>query len=560
MKVVLPKDSRAYGFPRLFSVDMNIFEIECLLPSLFFLVITGGRQRARRINDPTAMDRYVEALSRHPGMKGFDDAFGRRALRQWVAASLIVTGKKGTTRAAVQQIEYVRPLTLLSYKPGFPAETSRQRNVHTFLYESLLEAAKSDTQGASPEDTLRTVFMACFGQGIEIGTGPMYSGHYDGKLPLDIQSVLSAYYLDGFEPTGASSREALNRPDAAMPEQCRQAGRDLLLFMQGYQDRLPTAALTNHLMALTSLELFIYTVKLYYATNALVRDRELPGAMQQEMGVSPPQVYVDFTHDRGKLSDVMARGCVERDIEELRAFYRNLILLRTIDVFQKDDQSGRDPADLRTPRYLRKLVKVIDLQELNIWSQLELRHIREDTLDACDSDTSRHEVEEFFDELGRAKKSSLDKLADVIADSQSKYALDNYLKWFSSSGGLTRPFGILSGALNNRRSWRYAMTDELLTTLVHLSLLKSSVGAGGGIRIRERLRLSEFLKFLEERFGILVNRPPDFQDTLANRESAKGNLEAMKRRLRQMGFLQVLSDDFTAQYIRLPVENERGRT
>ena len=48
MKIVLPKEIRGYHFPRIFTVEMNDFDIERLLPTLFYLVITSGRGRGGR--------------------------------------------------------------------------------------------------------------------------------------------------------------------------------------------------------------------------------------------------------------------------------------------------------------------------------------------------------------------------------------------------------------------------------------------------------------------------------------------------------------------------------
>jgi hypothetical protein len=62
---------------------------------------------------------------------------------------------------------------------------------------------------------------------------------------------------------------------------------------------------------------------------------------------------------------------------------------------------------------------------------------------------------------------------------------------------------------------------------------------------------------LERRWGILINRPPPLLDNATNREAAAANLEAFKRRLRQMGYFEALSDDFTAQYVIDPVIGAR---
>ena len=62
----------------------------------------------------------------------------------------------------------------------------------------------------------------------------------------------------------------------------------------------------------------------------------------------------------------------------------------------------------------------------------------------------------------------------------------------------------------------------------------------------------DFLRFLEERFGILVDRPPSPFEGAEYIAAARENLRAMLRRLRQMGIFRDLSDDFTVQRLHPP--------
>src|SRR3954467_5524458 len=106
MKLVLPKASRGYSFPRLFTVEMNDFDVERLLPSVFFLVVTRGRQRGRNLNDPRDLRRYVEALAQHPKVDNFDSEGGRRLLERWSRASVVRMGRAGRARRD-EQMEFV---------------------------------------------------------------------------------------------------------------------------------------------------------------------------------------------------------------------------------------------------------------------------------------------------------------------------------------------------------------------------------------------------------------------------------------------------------------------
>jgi hypothetical protein len=75
-----------------------------------------------------------------------------------------------------------------------------------------------------------------------------------------------------------------------------------------------------------------------------------------------------------------------------------------------------------------------------------------------------------------------------------------------------------------------------------------------GSRIRPRMPISELLDTLRDRFGILIDHPPGTLDSADNRAAAAENFEAFKRRLRLLGCFDGLSDDFSAQYVRNPVE------
>ena len=77
MKAVLPRVAKGVHLPEVFEITMNEFDVERLLPSLFYLAVTKGRPRGARVNDPTAMEEYLSSLASHPSL-GFDAPGGQR--------------------------------------------------------------------------------------------------------------------------------------------------------------------------------------------------------------------------------------------------------------------------------------------------------------------------------------------------------------------------------------------------------------------------------------------------------------------------------------------------
>src|SRR2546423_1724069 len=177
MKIKLPKDIVGVKFPRVCTIEMNDFDIDLFLPSLFFTILAQGRGRARRANDPKAIAQFIDALAHNEALEGFDDPEGRKVLERLVRTSLITTGGVGRSRID-EQITSIVPYTLLAHKAGFPVAGSRQRGADTFIYQVLREQSEN-------EDTLRNFVKKVFGRGVIIGSISELGGRYDGETSLD---------------------------------------------------------------------------------------------------------------------------------------------------------------------------------------------------------------------------------------------------------------------------------------------------------------------------------------------------------------------------------------
>ena len=241
MKIKLPKDLRGVLFPRVLTIEMNDFDIDLFLPALFFTILASGRGRARRANDPTAIDRYVDILATHPSLQGFDDPEGRRVLGRLVRTALVVTGRVGQANRGEQILSTV-PYTLLAHKPGFPTEGSRQRGADAFIYKLLSEKLGAD-------DILRDFVKDVFGKGVKINPLPGLGGEYDGGSNLDTLTRLSIAFLDGMQSAGVGSARSRGAPPSC-PLPAREFATDLLRYLFAYHEHMPAQAMIHYLQAL----------------------------------------------------------------------------------------------------------------------------------------------------------------------------------------------------------------------------------------------------------------------------------------------------------------------
>lgn len=583
MKIDVPKDMRGVSFSHVFTIELNGFDIDWLLPSLFLKVLGSGRMRgSTNKNDPSDIRKYVNLLANHSDVQGFQDDEGRKVLERLVRTALITTGSIGRSRQYGEQIMSIVPYNLLAYKPGFPKQGSRNRNVDTFIYNALRRIEGEDAP-------LQKVFHQVFGRGITIGKIPDLDAHYDGTTELDTLSRLSAAFVDGFSPIGVVTAGKKGQVAPPPPTPCPalddQLARDLLSYVLSYYRSMPAQALTHHLLGLINLELFTYTLKTIYAINALVRNPEtLPPAMQTPYQPSPPHLYLDFTGKLGSMSQEMATACVWRDIEAYQHFMASNLTLRQLHKYveslrrsprYKNVLEAALPTQAEGSTYLRGLLLLKNRPEIDREIQASARSdedkIRDKTIQYNKQDGSDtngmdldNEVHNFLDEIASSATTDIERVIAFLVETQHQQVMKNYIGWYRDAGGLLKPHGLLEGHVKGRKSWRYAPRNDLLAVLVQLAVVRER-GDKPGTTLHNgehTIRLQDFLTFLEHRFGILVDRPPEPFHGADYAAAARDNVRAMLRRLRQMGIFRDLSDDFTVQRLHPPYLNtpvtERG--
>lgn len=555
MKIKLPKRLRGFAYNRVLPVELNDFEVDILLPSVFFKVISQGQDRGRKANDPANIRGYVTKLTEHPDVVGFEGPEGIRLCDRLVRTSLTQIGRRGLGRATgSQQIQGLTGYTLLSFKTGFPEVASSLRQVDDLIYRMMREQLRE-------YQPLRKFFERIFGKGVDIQGGPEPDGHYDGKTELDTLTRLSIAFLDGFATTGVRPSKSKGKVSKdACPEIYKRMARDLRRYLAAYHQRMPIEALSYYLKALINAELFFYTLKLFYAMPELVeKPQMLPAAMRKPLEGSPPEVYLDFTGSATGLNREMAGYCVRRDLETIQRFVAATLTLRQLDRYVHQIRGDRRVEQTVTsalgteeggPEYLQALLQLLADEQVSVRveaaAQRDEEEIRKEN---AATDQAEDEVEQGSEEIDRIAdigETDFERLILLLVEGQRTKIVQSIAKWYWNVGGLTKPYGVLSGTVGNRQSWRYGPSNDFLAVLVQLAAVDIPKG-NHEETAPSPVGLGEFLKWLEKRFGVIVDRPPEEMVGADYAAAAKENLRAMLRRLRQMGVFRDLSDDFAVQ-------------
>ncbi len=544
MTLALPKQMRALVDREITLVELNDTDIERMLPHIFGLAIKGGRVGSvGRVEGGYAS--LVEQLRRSPMMQGFDSDRGRAVLDGWLRSSVVVIGRAGRTRAQ-EAMQYVRPLTLGSYAAGLPIR-SRHRGADGLAYDIMVTELKARGDGrGSAVGELRERFVAAIGDGVAIGESPTWTPRYDGVSELDINALLELYFLEGFPESRPARDRGKDTLDSPIPAATSALGKDLADYLLSYGHEVAPALFATHFSALLGLRLFQLPLRVARTLRSLLNGGHISEDLTNPDSYNPLEQYCDFTAQRGSASDEMARACVQRDLDALRGFFHDRVMIR---ILNEASDSLPNAAELRAMNAVDRLVALVEASStlpVEAYATMSLNIIDMENRDSTSNDANP----EFMDQLRATDRSQLEKAAIAIVEGNRKRAYENQVKWFWSTGGIKSEVGILAGTLGTRRTaWSYGPRDALLTALVATAF----VGEGG--KVGSTMPISRLLEIFDHRFGILIDRAPSDMNTAENRAAASANLTAFKRRLQLLGCFDSLSDDFTAQHVRNPLRS-----
>ncbi|MGW5148240.1 hypothetical protein [Rhodococcus koreensis] len=563
MKIELPKEPRemkSFVFTELNLVELNSIEVDRLLPHIYESAIKGGRH-AGALKDFTLdayESDYLPKLLSRDDVIGFDMPAGKDVIDAWLRSSVVSFGRAGVAHRA-DKMDYIRARTLAAYRAGFP-DRRRSRQADTVTYAQMLkDIERRQSKGWLSDDRhakqiLRELVEHSVGDGVEITDPPKWAPKYDGNTRVDISTLLTLLFLEGFEAKsakedkpakGAKRGDARYRTDPAVPAAAAPLGSDVVTYLLTYDKATPLQT-AQHLTAILGLRLFQLPLRTSFAIRQLLQTGELPSDMQESVGDNPSNPldqYVDFSGDATSGSREIARACVQRDLRLLHSGLKDRLLLKTVRrAAETSEVLPQDYEDRSGPERFRYLAEIVTDTSLEPYFKQDLQAVRKANEDSQDEEKSA-----FFASLADTARPALNRLTDALFEATKTRARHAALSWFRDTGGLNRANGMLVGDSGRRETWAYAPGNDLVTALLGIAFTNDR-----GNR-RSEMPLSEVLSELTTRFGILIDQPPQGLDSVATRAAASANLEAFKRRLKLLGVFDGLSDDFSAQSVMNPL-------
>lgn len=562
MKILLPKEVKSFVFTELNLVELNNIEVDRLLPHIYELAIKGNRygKALKDFSEKAYETDYLPRLLARPSLQGFAlITEGRDVVDAWLRSSVVAFGRSGVSHKTAK-MDYIRARTLAAYRAGFP-DRRRSRQADRVIYIQMLnEVERRQQAGLLPTDgnaiqVIREWVRDSVGEGVTITDPPVWAPEYDGKTAIDISTLLSLFFLEGFTQDLDQKKEktpldAHYRTFPAVPAAAAPLGRDVVSYLLNYRHSTPLQT-AQHLTAILGIRLFQLPLRTSLAVHELIemdsediRAGTLPSDMQTVDFANPLEQYVDFSGDPTSTSSELARSCVQRDLRLMQTGLRDRLTLLTVKRAAETSEELPAEYDKWTgPQRFSYLVEAVGNPILEPYFKADLQAIRKANLEKSEDE----ETLAYMQALGSSNRSALERLTEVVYEATKTRAPRASLAWFRDTGGLNRAIGMLAGDSLRRETWSYAPGNDLVTALLGIVFSNDH-----GVPRREML-LSEVLSNLAERFGLLIDRPPTEFDMVATRAAANANLDAFKRRLKLLGVFDGLSDDFNAQIVMNPL-------
>ena len=492
----------------------------------------------------------VPNLSKNASLSGFDNERGREILLNWVSTSVIQFNTIGKTKKG-SQIDFMKFLTIGGYRAGLPkAETrSSVRQIDSTFYRNLVRYVGNLPGCEKPAEEIHNrVTSTSLAVGLDFDPihQPWKEPAYNGRDEIDINTLLELRLLENFSPRVERSKSVpkygqnASSTELPFPETLEELSRDFFNITEAFKNRSSSELLSMY-KSIFSLRLYKLPILL---TSILknYKSGEYDASIEREM-------FFDFTNSKNSSSYNLAVRCVLDDVN----FAGQYLYFGTF---------------LREAEQMVRKISARNLEYQKLSPEDRIKYLYEFALSDTANDRAYDSLQEFRDFYGEThpdsieankildaceKETHFETLIEVILSAIRQRGSSSLRKWFYSVGGLkneknSRTVAILGGDMRHITGWHYTMSDAVLNTLLHMCFMDLH----GNIMKRSELPMEEVLSRLRERFGIVIAVPPIGYESIENQRAASENFIAFKKRLRQLGWFEGLSDDFDAQHITKP--------
>jgi hypothetical protein len=545
---------KEFRTPKTTYIDFKHIEMDRVLTMLFPRLKYDGyaSRRPPRGGDLT-IEEFKEDFLEHPEwFEGFDRF--PQVVYRWIETELMDVVNRGKANQAVAA---PRPLHGNTYKFR-NAKHTRDYGAAEQIYWMLFYARKG--KGQSTRDALKHFFFP----GVDLVTD-----RYDPSAPVDVETQAVLRLDHQVTQDMKDSKE----PSRLQPLCIGQADimADDILRLLAYEPYIPRTVLVDYLKTLMAFHLALYHLKLLQMLPKLVKQRsgnnlcttkECPINPGLDNALEGCPYRVALVVDLGDVNNPhmaeLARKSTDRLYLQIPAFVQANFVVKKLD--EMAEYLSKKTGKLATPGSgvfsigdLVSLLKPEHDAERQAYFRFRLASLIEE------STSGNEDVDPEIREVTAMGLGEFESFIEILMAYRGKYHRQYITECLDSLLLKNKENGLLSQSRSKGSPRRFVLGSKLLEVLLQVAVLTQDSGRF----VTREVRIEELLAFLRNRYGLYIDRLPEgaqANSSILDRRALRLNLEAFKRRLREIGFYEDLSDAYVTQKVspRYAIEKNDG--
>lgn len=545
---------KEFRIPKVSYLDFKHIEMDRVLTMLFpRLKYDGYASRRPPRGGDLSVDEFLADFLEHPEwFSGFDQH--PDVVRSWIETDLMDLVNRGKSN---QALAAPRPLHGNTYKFR-NAKHTRDYGAAEQAYWMLFYARKGKGQAA--RDALRRFFFP----GVDLVTD-----RYDPSTSVDVETQAILRLDHQVTQDMKDSKE----PSRFQPLCIGQADimADDILRLLAYEPYIPRSVLVDYLKTLMAFHLALYHLKLLQMLPKLVKQRagndlcatkECPinPGMDNAMEGCPYRValVVDMGDVNNPHMAELARKSTDRLYRQIPAFVQANFVVKKLDEMAEylSKKTGKLASPANGTFSVGDLVALLKPEhdiERQAYFKFRLASLIEE------SSSGNEDVDPEIRAVTAMGLGEFESFIEILMAYRGKYHRQYITECLDSLLLKNKETGLLAQSRTKGSSRRFVLGSKLLEVLLQIAVLTQD----GGRFVTREVRIEELLSFLRNRYGLHIDRLPESgqsNSSILDRRALRLNLEAFKRRLREIGFYEDLSDAYVTQKVspRYAIEKNNG--
>jgi hypothetical protein len=545
---------KEFRTPKVSYLDFKHIEMDRVLTMLFpRLKYDGYASRRPPRGGDLSVDEFLADFLEHPEwFSGFDQH--PDVVRSWIETDLMDLVNRGKSN---QALAAPRPLHGNTYKFR-NAKHTRDYGAAEQAYWMLFYARKGKGQAA--RDALRRFFFP----GVDLVTD-----RYDPSASVDVETQAILRLDHQVTQDMKDSKE----PSRFQPLCIGQADimADDILRLLAYEPYIPRSVLVDYLKTLMAFHLALYHLKLLQMLPKLVKQRagndlcttkECPinPGMDNAMEGCPYRValVVDMGDVNNPHMAELARKSTDRLYRQIPSFVQANFAVKKLDEMAEylSKKTGKLASPANGTFSVGDLVALLKPEhdiERQAYFKFRLASLIEE------SSSGNEDVDPEIRAVTAMGLGEFESFIEILMAYRGKYHRQYITECLDSLLLKNKETGLLAQSRSKGSARRFVLGSKLLEVLLQIAVLTQD----GGRFVTREVRIEELLGFLRNRYGLHIDRLPESgqsNSSILDRRALRLNLEAFKRRLREIGFYEDLSDAYVTQKVspRYAIERSNG--